>query len=178
MDQFGQTNNNDLQKAIDEISGGNDGAIAPAEPAGDNVQVNVNLGEPPVPPTTDFGMPPMDGATVNPPEPAMSDLDRMTSPAPEPEEPAATPASDMAPASGMAPTGDLAAVRETALKELVPIIDKAGLSADRQFGIIAAVIDSTKDKAFIPKALEAARAIPDEKLRAEALLKIVGFIDR
>ena len=159
MDQFNQTNsNNDLQKAIDEISGNNDGAIAPAEPT-DNIQVN--LGEPPVPPTNDFGMPPMDNATVNPPEPPVTDLDRATSASVE-----------------MAPAGDLNSVRETALKELVPIIDKAGLSADRQFGIIAAVIDSTHDKSFIPKALEAARAIPDEKLRAEALLKIIGLIDR
>lgn len=157
MDQFGQTN--DLQKAIDEISGGN-GAAAPA---GDDIQVN--LGEPPVPPTNDFGMPPMDGAEVTPPEPAMSDLDRMSTPAP-------------APAPEMTPINDLSSVRESALKELVPIIDKAGLSADRQFGIIAAVVESSHDKSFIPKALEAARAIPDEKLRAEALLKIVGLIDR
>ncbi len=162
MDQFNQTNsNNDLQKAIDEISGNNDGAIAPAEPVEAVENIQVNLGEPPVPPTNDFGMPPMGGAAVNPPEPKMSDLDRATS----------TPAE-------MAPVGDLASVRETALKELVPIIDKAGLSADRQFGIIAAVIDSTHDKSFIPKALEAARAIPDEKLRAEALLKVVGLIDQ
>ena len=163
MDQFGQTSNNDLQKAIDEISGENG---APAAPAGDNIQVN--LGEPPVPPATDFGMPPMDGAEVNPPEPAMSDLDRMSAPAPE-----------MAPEmSQPANAGDLASIRESALKELVPIIDKAGLSADRQFGIIATVVESSHDKSFIPKALEAARAIPDEKLRAEALLKVVGLIDR
>ncbi len=173
MDQFSQTNNNDLQKAIDEISGGNDGAIAPAEPVNDNVQVNVNLGEPPVPPTNDFGMPPMDGAEVNPPEPAMSDLDRMTAPAPE-----MPSAEEPTPAPEMAPAGDLNSVRESVLKELVPIIDKTGLSADRQFGIIAAVVESSHDKSFIPKALEAARAIPDEKLRAEALLKIVGLIDR
>ena len=157
MDQFSQTN--DLQKAIDEISGEN---------------VQVNLGEPPVPPTNDFGMPPMDGAAVNPPEPAMSDLDRMTAPAPAPE-----PIAEPAPAPETAPAADdLASVRESVLKELVPIIDKTGLSADRQFGVIAAVVESSHDKSFIPKALEAARAIPDEKLRAEALLKIIGLIDR
>ena len=166
MDQFGQTN--DLQKAIDEISGVNSAAA----PAGDDVQVN--LGEPPVPPTNDFGMPPMDGAEVTPPEPAMSDLDRMTAPAPAPE-----PIAEPAPTSETAPmAGDLASVRESVLKELIPIIDKTGLSADRQFGVIAAVVESSHDKSFIPKALEAARAIPDEKLRAEALLKIVGLIDR
>lgn len=156
MDQFSQTN--DLQKAIDEISGGSNAAT----PAGDDIQVN--LGEPPVPPANDFGMPPM-GAEVTPPEPA-SDLDRITA-APAPEAPAPE-----------APASDLNSVRESVLKELVPIIDKTGLSADRQFGIIAAVVETSHDKSFIPKALEAARAIPDEKLRAEALLKIVGLIDR
>ena len=35
-----------------------------------------------------------------------------------------------------------------------------------------------KNERFIPKALEAARAIPDEKTRAEALLKIVSLIDK
>ncbi|MBQ8992337.1 hypothetical protein IJ103_02585 [Candidatus Saccharibacteria bacterium] len=155
MDQFGQTNNNDLQRAIDEISNGSDNNAAPVEE--NNIQIN--LGEPPVPPTNDFGMPPMDGATVNPPEP--------------PVEPAPAPEPTPAPVSG-----DLDSVRETALKELVPIIDKAGLSADRQFGIITAVVESSHDKSFIPKAFEAARNIPDDKLRAEALLKIVGLIDQ
>ena len=170
MDHFTQTNTtNDLQKAIDEISNNNGGA-APAEPI-DNVQIN--LGEPPVPPANDFdNMPPMDNASVNPPEPPASDLDRIANP----------PASDATPKPEptpvVAPTSDLSSVREAALKELVPIIDKAGLSPDRQFGIIAAVIDSTHDKSFVPKALEAARTIPDEKLRAEALLKIVGLIDQ
>ena len=170
MDHFTQTNTtNDLQKAIDEISNSNNEAVAPAEPV-ENVQIN--LGEPPVPPANDFSMPPMDGASVNPPEPPASDLDRIANPpapevAPKPE-----------PTPEIAPAGDLSSVREAALKELVPIIDKAGLSPDRQFGIIAAVIDSTHDKSFVPKALEAARTIPDEKLRAEALLKIVGLIDQ
>ncbi|MBR3414791.1 hypothetical protein IKG73_02105 [Candidatus Saccharibacteria bacterium] len=154
-------NNNDLQRAIDEISGG-----ANPAPVEEN-NININLGEPPAPETNDFGMPPMNGAEVTPPEPAMDDLTRMTSgEPPRPEAPETVP------------TGDLASVRETVLKELVPIIDKAGLSPDRQFGIIAKVIESTMDKSFIPKALEAARAIPDEKTRAEALLKIVSLIDK
>lgn len=164
-------NNNDLQRAIDEISSGGDPA-----PVEEN-NININLGEPPAPETADFGMPPMGGAEVAPPEPAMDDLSRMTEP--RPAEPAGEP--EMSNISGTpetVPTGDLANVRETVLKELVPIIDKAGLSPDRQFGIIATVIESTMDKSFIPKALEAARAIPDEKTRAEALLKIVGLIDK
>lgn len=152
MDQFSQTtSNNDLQKAIDEISNGGEAAPAPA----DDTNAPVNLGEPPVPPASDFGMPPMDGAEVTPPE---------------------QPAPEAAPAP--APAGDLAAVRETALKELVPIIDKAGLSPDRQFGIIVAVIESTGDKSFISKAFEAARTIPDDKTRAEALLRVVSLIDK
>ncbi|MBQ7040838.1 hypothetical protein IJN73_02100 [Candidatus Saccharibacteria bacterium] len=158
-------NNNDLQRAIDEISGG-----ANSAPVEEN-NININLGEPPAPKTDDFGMPPMNGAEVTPPEPAMDDLTRMTGgEPPRPEEPVSAPETT--------PTGDLANVRNTVLKELVPIIDKASLSPDRQFGIIATVIDSTMDKSFIPKALEAARAIPDEKTRAEALLKIVSLIDK
>lgn len=168
MDQFGQTNNNDLQRAIDEIS---NESGSPVTSASESIQVN--LGEPPIPPTDDFGMPPMDGAKVNPPEPAMSDLDRISGAGQE-----MNSGMNPEPTPEMSPVGDLAAIRESALKELVPIIDKAGLSAERQFGIIAAVVESTNDKAFISKALEAARAIPDEKLRAEALLKVVGLIDK
>ncbi|MBQ9029714.1 hypothetical protein IJ114_03035 [Candidatus Saccharibacteria bacterium] len=161
MDQFG---NNDLQKAIDEISAGADNSSAPVV---EENNMQVNLGEPPAPQTNDFGMPPMDGATVNPPEPA-SDLDRMTG---------TSGSMDNAYKTESA-SDDLGVVRETALKELVPIIDKAGLSADRQFGIIVAVVESSHDKSFIPKALEAARAISDDKQRAEALLKLVSLIDK
>lgn len=140
----GQSNNNDLQKAIDEITGGV---------------------TPPTPPMAGAGVPEM-------PTSASSDV----APIPTIEPVAGPAAAEVKPASS-ATGGDLAKVRESALQELVPLMDKVDITSQEKFDIYAEVIESTKDKSIVEKAFEAARAIEDEKGKAESLLKLVQMID-
>lgn len=161
----GQSNNNDLQKAIDEITGGV---------------------TPPTPPMAGAGVPEMptvgaadaasdaSAADVSASDAGASDVGA-SDVAPIPTiEPVAGPAAEAKPASA---GGDLAKVRESALQELVPLMDKVDITSQEKFDIYAEVIESTKDKSIVEKAFEAARSIDDEKVKAESLLKLVQMID-
>ena len=91
-------------------------------------------------------------------------------------EPVAGPAAEAKPATAEL-GGDLAKVRESALQELIPLMDKVDISASEKFDIYTEVIENTKDKSIVEKAFEAARGIEDEKVKAESLLKLVQMID-
>lgn len=199
MDQV--TNSNDLQKAIDEITNNN---AAPAVDAGANMAVD--LGQPPVP-AADNMMPPATGevaadnvlAGMTPPAPEMPAAPEAVEVNVTPAEPApaeAAPVVEAAPvaeptveAAPVEPTvvpapvasetvsGDLAEVKKSALHELAPIIDMVDMTAEKRFEILSEVISETRDKAIVNKALDAAKGIADEKLKAESLLKLVEMID-
>ena len=74
-------------------------------------------------------------------------------------------------------SGDLAGVKKDALKELVPLLDKTELSDEKKFEVYEDVINDNHDKTMIPKALEVARRLTDEKAKAEALIKVIRWID-
>ena len=111
-------------------------------------------------------------------------------PTPPPMPPA--PADDTAPASvpakaaasikaPAAPTssGDasLDAVKKDAITELRPLVDKLNIAPDEKFDTYLLLIRSTDDRSLIAPAHEAAKAIPDEGRRAQALLDIIKEID-
>lgn len=173
----GQSNTNDLQKAIDEITGVGGGADAPADEvdtADLESQIKGQMGVPPVPPTAGAGVPEMPGATAPEaaPEAGASDV----APIPGVSAPSA-PVQTAAEAQPASAGGDLAKVRESALQELVPLMDKVNISSQEKFDIYTEVIENTKDKSIVEKAFEAARSIEDEKAKAESLLKLVQMID-
>lgn len=96
-----------------------------------------------------------------------------------PEEPVAFTAPDpitptMAP---VAPTGDLDAIKQEALGELRPLVDKLDVSPEEKFDTYLLLLRSTDDKALIGPAHQAARGIADEARRAQALLDIIKEID-
>ena len=96
------------------------------------------------------------------------------------EEPA--PAEEVAPApvvadSPSAGSSDLDEIKKDALEELRPLVDKLDLPADEKFDTILLLIRSTDDKSLVNAAHEAARAIPDEAKRAQALLDVIKEID-
>lgn len=74
-------------------------------------------------------------------------------------------------------SGDLEDIRKDALKELRPLMDKVDLPAEEKFNTYLMLIRSTDDRTLIAPAHEAAQAIEDEKIRAEALLNIIKEID-
>lgn len=110
-----------------------------------------------------------DAATTEEPaaeEPAMPPMPEM------PEIPTITP-----PVPPAAPTGDLDAIKQEALGELRPLVDKLNVSAEEKFDTYLLLLRSTDDRTLIEPAHEAARNIADEARRAQALLDIIKEID-
>lgn len=121
--------------------------------------------EPMVPPTP---MPdPVD------PMPQTDDVDV---PQPTAPEPVADPIAMPVPAVTPADTG-LDSIKQAALGELRPLVDKLDVSPEEKFDTYLLLLRSTDDKNLIAPAHEAARAIADEARRAQALLDIIKEID-
>lgn len=115
---------------------------------------------------------------------APSDDTATSAPVATPEEPAAAlpeppvmPAA--APAMPVAPAinGDLESIKRDALTELRPLVDKLEVSPEEKFDTYLLLLRSTDDQSLIAPAHEAAKNIPDETRRAQALLDIIKEID-
>lgn len=91
---------------------------------------------------------------------------------PTPPEPSTTKPS--APSSS---NSELDTIKQQALGELRPLVDKLDVSADEKFSTYLLLLRSTDDKELIAPAHEAAKAIEDESARAQALLDIIKEID-
>lgn len=72
---------------------------------------------------------------------------------------------------------DLDNVKNEAIKELRPLVDKLNISAEEKFDTYLLLIRSTDDKTLIAPAHEAAKDIADESRRAQALLDVIKEID-
>lgn len=86
------------------------------------------------------------------------------------------PIMPIAPAPTAAPTG-LDAIKQDALNELRPLVDKLNISAEEKFDTYLLIIRSTDDSSLVAPAFAAARAIADEAGKAQALFEIVKEID-
>lgn len=81
------------------------------------------------------------------------------------------------PAPAPAPASDLDGVKQDAINELRPLVDKLNLAPEEKFDTYLLLIRSTDDKALVAPAHEAAKLITDESRRAQALLDIIKEID-
>lgn len=72
---------------------------------------------------------------------------------------------------------DLTGIKQTALSELRPLIDRLDLPVEEKFDTYLMLIRSTDDTTLIAPAHAAAASIPDEKRKAQALLDIIKEID-
>lgn len=68
-------------------------------------------------------------------------------------------------------------VKQEAITELRPLVDKLNLPPEEKFDTYLLLIRSTDDKSLIAPAHEAAKAITDETRRAQALLDVIREID-
>lgn len=101
---------------------------------------------------------------------------------PEPEE---TPAVEPEPTPVLTPVvaalpavpSELDDIKKDALEELRPLVDKLDLPADEKFDTLLLIIRSTDDKTLVNAAFAAAKDIPDENKRAQALLDVIKEID-
>lgn len=68
-------------------------------------------------------------------------------------------------------------LRQKALRDLRPIIDKVELNDEESFDVLLLLIRETDDESLLPRAYEAARQIQDEARRAQALLDVIKETD-
>lgn len=99
----------------------------------------------------------------------------------EPAVPAQVPLAEPTVEPVFAPTtavaGDLESIKQDALTELRPLVDKLDLGPEEKFDTYLLLLRSTDDRALIAPAHIAAQAIVDEARRAQALLDIIKEID-
>jgi hypothetical protein len=92
----------------------------------------------------------------------------------------ASPAPSEPPVMPQSPVGgndDLNGVKQEALTELRPLVDKLNIPAEEKFDTYLLLLRSTDDKSLIEPAHETAKLIEDESRRAQALLDIIKEID-
>jgi len=71
----------------------------------------------------------------------------------------------------------LESIKKDALVELRPLVDKLNLAPEEKFDIYLLLLRSSDDKSLIAPAHAAAKEIPDETRRAQALLDVIKEID-
>lgn len=171
-----QTVDNDLQKAIDDITNTtsvdpvfSDPVAAPSSiPEGDTGE----LGEPVGPfPEPKIELTPAPEPVI--PQPA--DLPNFTVPtveAPAPQIVNETPQAETTPALNMHQ------VKEAALRDLVPLISRLSLEPTQKFNLYRDIFENLKDYTVLESTYKAAKEIADDNKRAEALLYLVESIDK
>lgn len=111
-----------------------------------------------------------DDSTASEPTPAPVPVP-MPDPAPVASEPVVA---DEKPAEV---SGDLAELQKQAINELAPILGKLDLSNEDKFKTTMMMVQATDNQALLRDAHEAAKAIEDDKVRAQALLDIINEIN-
>lgn len=196
MDQ-NQTVDNDLQKAIDDITNTtnidpvfSDPVAAPSSvPEGDTGELGAPIGPFPEEPKVQM-IPP----APEPIAPLQSvDIPELNSlppigqtPTPEAEEilPPAPLASQPAPQAidslDITPSPKLSTgeIKKAALRDLVPLLDHLNMDSEQKFNIYRDIFNDLRDYTILEPAYKAAREIPDETKRAEALLYLIESIDK
>lgn len=175
------TDDKDLVKALDNVAGAAASGAQPAPGA---------FPQPSAPPTAGAVASPFPPISVTPTPPAQSQPEAATPPylagdqGPLPAMSpnaygAGSPAGDPLPAPTpvVEDTGPLASIKQDALTELRPLVDKLNVSPEEKFDTYLLLIRSTDDTNLIGPAHDAAKAITDETRRAEALLDIIKEID-
>lgn len=149
----------ELAKVLAGVTG--DGAD-PSESAGSPVP-------PPVAPPTPM---PTDGSMPMPPVADGTSSDAVATP------PADVSTPEMpAPTTTVVADGNLASIKQEAIGELRPLVDKLEVSPEEKFDTYLLLIRSTDDQSLIAPAHTAAQSITDETRRAQALLDIIKEID-
>lgn len=152
-------------------------------------------GAPALPQMTPIAMPTgpiMPTAPINPAAPEFSsavfgapvDIPQVAGPAAPisvaPAMPASTntvPSFSSAAADVATSNDDLARMKQDALQHLQPLVDNLQQSPEEEFRTIMMMIQATDDKTMLKKALEAAKKIGDDKVRAQAMLDVINEIN-
>lgn len=111
------------------------------------------------------------------PQPTQSFSDYAAASAPDP-----TPAAYSAPAANPTPVStpasdDLFDLKQQALSQLGPLVRELDQTPEEKFRTTMMLVQSTDNASLLKDAYEAAQAISDEKVRAQALLDVVNEIN-
>lgn len=98
------------------------------------------------------------------------------------EEPESAPTDNTAATQSLASaaepeSGDLADIKNQALQQLSPLVSKLNQTPEEKYKTLMMMIQASDNRDLVKEAYEAANAITDEKVRAEALLSIVNEIN-
>jgi hypothetical protein len=155
---FGHTNDNQQQQDQTQYSP-EPHTVAP--PAADPAPATA--------PEPNFGLP-----TVAPSDPTASTTTNTDTSAPVVSPtPAAAPAAPAAPVD----SDDLLGLKQEALHQLSPLVGHLDQTPEEKFRTTMMMIQATDDHTKIKDAYEAAQAITDDKVRAQALLDVVNEIN-
>ena len=188
-----QTLDSDLQRAIDDITKTtsvdpvfSDPVAAPSSvPEGDDGMMGEPIGPFPAPEPVTPESPIVPELPVAPEPPVMPELPVM----PEPivnQEPVYAPTVPVEPApvynnyanNYSNVTSNMQQVRESALRDLAPILDKMNVNPAQKFRIYRDMFEDLRDYTVLEPAYRAAKGIVDERERGEALLYLIEAIDR
>ena len=164
--------NNDLQKAIDNITNTtntdpvfSDPVAAPSSiPEGDTGELSEPVGP----------FPEANVATVQEAPEPIAPLEAMDVPEINNFE-QSMPKVEPTPAEQTLSTAE---VKQAALRDLVPLLDKVNMTNSQKFKIYKEIFEDLKDYTVLEPAYQAARSIEDETERAESLLYLVEAIDK
>lgn len=182
------TQNDDLQNAINGIVNSGDAANAEAPAAG-----LPDLGEAPAPteagdapdmqlpsmpvPDPEAGL--MNSAPESIEEQAADDTISAPAPVSEVPDPVDGTLSETAvdkiadTVEKMPSSGEISDVKKSMISDLIPLMDKVSLTPEKQFGFYKELIDATHNKELVPGAYNTAKKMADDKERAEALLYLI-----
>ncbi len=195
MDQNQPSVDNDLQKAIDDITNTtnidpvfSDPVAAPSSvPEGDTGELGEPVGPFPEPKLEVIApapeaIAPLDAASNIPdlamPETPTAPAEPIAAPVLAPA-PAPTVPAHEAPIPTEQPQNlNTTEIKKAALRDLIPLLDKINMDASQKFDIYRNIFEDLKDYTVLDPAYHAAREIPDETKRAEALLYLVEAIDK
>lgn len=197
MDQNQTTVDNDLQKAIDDITNTtnidpvfSDPVAAPSSiPEGDTGELDEPVGPFPEPKVEMVAPAPEPVAPIAPVDIPNLEVPEMAPPAqaftiPTPTEQVPAPAPTPAPVieshevEPIPQSLSTSEVKKAALRDLIPLLDRINMAPSQKFNIYRDIFDDLRDYTILEPAYRAAREISDETERAEALLYLVESIDR
>lgn len=184
MDQ-NQPVDNELQKAIDEIT--NTTSVNPtfSDPVAAPSTLPEGAAGAPIDPVGPFPMPDMSNMPM--PDMGMPDFSMadnapaapdFSTPAPAPDFSAPAPVQAEMPAKKKELSGSILEVKKSALRDLLPLVDKMNINISQKYRIFRDAYESLGDSSLLEPAYRAAREIADENERAEALLYLVEAIDK
>ncbi len=125
----------------------------------------------------------MPDPVVEPTLPFQTDLPDDPTPAPtdstsEPTAETPSDTNDNSATAGSAPSDDtLLDLKQQAITQLGPLVDQLDQTPEEKFRTTMMLIQSTDNPQLIQEAYEAAQAISDEKVRAQALLDVINEIN-